>query len=40
MTRDPFRQFQYPTSPEHVQDDHVEHAWTVANQRVAARLGH
>ena len=23
----------------HVHDDHVEHAWTLANQRVAARLG-
>ncbi|MGH2735586.1 MAG: tyrosine-type recombinase/integrase [Actinomycetota bacterium] len=24
----------------HVHDDHIEHAWAVANQRVADRLGH
>jgi hypothetical protein len=28
----------YPTSPEHVHDDHVERAWAHANQRVADRL--
>jgi site-specific recombinase XerD len=27
------------TTTRHVQSDHVEHAWVVANQRVAARLG-
>jgi hypothetical protein len=39
MTRaDPFRQFQYPTSPEQVHNDHIDRAWAAANQRVADRF--
>jgi len=29
---------QYPTSPEHVHDDHIEHAWIAGQQRAAGRL--
>ena len=35
---DPFRQLRYLTPPEHVHDNHIEHAWANANDRVAARL--
>jgi hypothetical protein len=34
-----FGQLRYPTSPEHVNENHIEQAWLSANERVAARLG-
>ena len=37
-TGEAFRQFQYPTPPLHVHEDHIEHAWATANDRVAVRL--
>jgi hypothetical protein len=36
--RGAFRQFQYLTAPLHVHEDHIEHAWATANDRVAARF--
>jgi len=33
-----FRQLQYPTSPEHVADDAIEHAYQQAAERAADRF--
>lgn len=33
-----FGQFQYPTAPLHVHSEHIERAWTEANQRLEARF--
>jgi len=35
---DPFGQFQYPTSPEHVHRTRVEDAWVAGQQRATKRL--
>jgi hypothetical protein len=29
---------EYPTPPEHVHADHIEHAWEQASDRIATRL--